>query len=287
MANNSLNTILSRRSRLNHLTRGDYIKQSLSNIQQVKIMGPGRNLRIIQGLVIILMGCILIVGTVSAFGVMHYWTDSSGRTWSGFWDSCLDSNQSICPFGSTCGGAELVVTLGMAHFSATPSSGQSPLKVQFSSNSASDIDSWSWDFGDGSYGSGINPVHTYTTPGTYTVKLTVRTEQAFGDGPESAYIAWGQENTFVEPDMIQVYGSVNTLVNQVSAEDTAENSLVNGATTPVVNNVQRGSIIQYNPDMFQLESIQKIRPDYVQTVKSSQSVTGIPLKRIGNSVRVY
>src|SRR4051812_42794644 len=35
------------------------------------------------------------------------------------------------------------------------------------------IASQQWDFGDGGSGSGGSPSHTYTTPGTYTVKLTV------------------------------------------------------------------------------------------------------------------
>jgi len=244
-------------------------------------MRPGQYMRNIQILLIILISCILFVGTVSAFGSMHYWTDSSGRSWSGFWDSCLDSNQSMCPFGSTCEGPEMVVTLGMAYFSAMPTSGPSPLIVQFSANSASDIDTWSWDFGDGSYGSGMKPVHTYTTPGTYTVKLTVRTEQAFGDGPESAYIAWGQENTFLKEDMIQVYGPVNTIIDLVSPELPAENNLVSGAVIPVVNNAQRGSIIQYNPDKFQSESIQKIKPLYSLRGQSSLPATGLPTKRTG------
>jgi gliding motility-associated-like protein len=32
---------------------------------------------------------------------------------------------------------------------------------------------YSWDFGDGTYGTGNNPVHTYTSSGSYTVKLIV------------------------------------------------------------------------------------------------------------------
>lgn len=36
--------------------------------------------------------------------------------------------------------------------------------------------SWSWTFGDGSGSSEQNPVHTYTTPGKYTVSLTVTNE---------------------------------------------------------------------------------------------------------------
>lgn len=44
--------------------------------------------------------------------------------------------------------------------------------------SFSPVSGWLWDFGDGSTGTIHNPVHFYTTPGTYTVKLIMTT--AFG-----------------------------------------------------------------------------------------------------------
>ncbi|HEY6889215.1 MAG TPA: ThuA domain-containing protein, partial [Solirubrobacter sp.] len=61
--------------------------------------------------------------------------------------------------------------------SATPSTGFAPLPVKFDTT-ASDEDNdaltYSWDFGDGSAASTAeDPSHTYTTPGTYTAKLTV------------------------------------------------------------------------------------------------------------------
>jgi len=43
-----------------------------------------------------------------------------------------------------------------------------------SSDSDGTIEEYIWDFGDGSSGSGVNPVHTYSEAGTYTVKLTVK-----------------------------------------------------------------------------------------------------------------
>jgi PKD repeat protein len=39
------------------------------------------------------------------------------------------------------------------------------------------IDSWSWNFGDGSTSNQQNPTHAYTNPGTYNVRLTVTTSQ--------------------------------------------------------------------------------------------------------------
>ena len=49
-----------------------------------------------------------------------------------------------------------------------------------SRNPGGSISSRSWDFGDGTTGSGANPTHTYESQGTYTVTLTVE-----GDGGES------------------------------------------------------------------------------------------------------
>ncbi|ODV48888.1 PGF-CTERM protein/PGF-pre-PGF domain-containing protein/methanogen extracellular protein (TIGR04279 family) [Methanohalophilus euhalobius] len=62
-----------------------------------------------------------------------------------------------------------------ADFTATPVEGQSPLEVTFTAE-ADNVDSWQWDFGDGSTSTEQNPTHTYEEPGTYTVVLTVEGE---------------------------------------------------------------------------------------------------------------
>ncbi len=66
--------------------------------------------------------------------------------------------------------------------SATPTSGYAPLAVGFSSNGSTDSDGtitgYSWNFGDGTTLSAEpNPLHTYTSPGTYSPKLTVTDAQ--------------------------------------------------------------------------------------------------------------
>lgn len=59
-----------------------------------------------------------------------------------------------------------------AGFSATPPlSGCDSLTVQFN-NTSTGATSFLWSFGDGSTSNDINPVHTYLTPGTYSVTLT-------------------------------------------------------------------------------------------------------------------
>ena len=64
----------------------------------------------------------------------------------------------------------------VASFTATPSSGISPLNVQFDAGGSSDSDgtiaSYAWDFGDGGSATGVTTGHTFTT-GSYTVTLTV------------------------------------------------------------------------------------------------------------------
>jgi chitodextrinase len=64
-----------------------------------------------------------------------------------------------------------------ASFTADPASGKAPLRVSFNGTYSNDpdgtIDSYIWDFGDGSTGSGETTSHEYTSAGTYTVTLTV------------------------------------------------------------------------------------------------------------------
>lgn len=50
----------------------------------------------------------------------------------------------------------------------------SGLRIQFDASLSTNGSNYSWDFGDGNTGTGINPIHIYTTPGLqYKVKLTV------------------------------------------------------------------------------------------------------------------
>lgn len=64
---------------------------------------------------------------------------------------------------------------------ASPVSGLAPLAVGFSSTGSSDSDGtlvgYAWNFGDGSSSIEPNPLHTYTTPGTYNAVLTVTDSQ--------------------------------------------------------------------------------------------------------------
>ncbi|MDI9395030.1 MAG: PKD domain-containing protein, partial [Euryarchaeota archaeon] len=78
----------------------------------------------------------------------------------------------------------------VAAFSAEPTSGYSPLTVNFTDKSTGTISSYTWDFdNDGVVDStDQNPVHTYTTPGTYTVNLTVTNAGGSDSEVKSEYI---------------------------------------------------------------------------------------------------
>ncbi|GAB6285430.1 MAG: hypothetical protein STSR0009_16310 [Methanoregula sp.] len=61
----------------------------------------------------------------------------------------------------------------VANFIGTPTAGTVPLTVTFTDSSTNTSTSWNWSFGDGSRVDVTeqNPVHTYSTAGTYTVSL--------------------------------------------------------------------------------------------------------------------
>jgi uncharacterized protein YjiK len=78
-----------------------------------------------------------------------------------------------------------------AAFTASPTSGNvPPLTVDFDNTSTGDYTDSTWDFGDQRTSTATNPTHTYETPGTYTVRLTVT-------GP-------GGEDTVTKTDYISV-----------------------------------------------------------------------------------
>ena len=71
------------------------------------------------------------------------------------------------------------VTSPTAVIAASRTSGTAPVSVTFSgagsspSSPSATINSYTWSFGDGTAGSGTIVSHTFTQPGTYTVRLTV------------------------------------------------------------------------------------------------------------------
>uniref|UniRef100_UPI000A406248 PKD domain-containing protein n=1 Tax=Methanosarcina horonobensis TaxID=418008 RepID=UPI000A406248 len=74
-------------------------------------------------------------------------------------------------------------------FFATPTSGNTPLTVQFTDQSTGSPASWKWTFGDRNTSTEKNPVHTYNKSGLYSVTLTTSNENGSNTLTKSGYIA--------------------------------------------------------------------------------------------------
>ena len=76
----------------------------------------------------------------------------------------------------------------VAGFAADITEGPYPLAVQFTDASTGSPTSWAWDFGDGSTSDEQNPVHAYTSAGTYTVTLTAANPAGSNTTTRTGYI---------------------------------------------------------------------------------------------------
>lgn len=83
---------------------------------------------------------------------------------------------------------EVLFNAPAAEFTATPTSGFAPLDVQFTDQSVDSVNTWLWFFGDGEAAFVQNPLHTYDTPGTYTVTLQISGPGGNGEMEKIDYI---------------------------------------------------------------------------------------------------
>ena len=76
----------------------------------------------------------------------------------------------------------------LASFTGTPTIGIAPLNVAFTDTSSGGPTGWSWDFGDGTTSTLQNPMHMYSSPGTYTVSLMVTRGASTSSSTQTDYI---------------------------------------------------------------------------------------------------
>jgi PKD repeat protein len=121
------------------------------------------------------------------------------------------------------------VTPPTAIFIGYPLTGTAPLTVAFTDASTGTPTSWNWIFGDmgaGNTSTEKNPVHAYTTPGAYSVNLTVSNA--------------GGSNSLVQPDYVLVSYPAPTVISitpnsgyndtSVSITDLSGTGFITGAT---------------------------------------------------------
>ncbi|MBI4557841.1 MAG: PKD domain-containing protein [Candidatus Hydrogenedentes bacterium] len=95
-------------------------------------------------------------------------------------------------------------------FAATPDEGFVPLEVHFTDCSTNGPTEWKWDFdNDGDFDSfGQNPVYTYQSRGTYTVRLRVSKSSGFKEITKGNFIEVSGKSTrlsiSVDPDLVKV-----------------------------------------------------------------------------------
>lgn len=77
---------------------------------------------------------------------------------------------------------------GNASFSSNVTSGTEPLSMQFTDKSTNSPVAWFWTFGDGTYSTEQNPVHTYIQAGTYSVSLRATNNQGDKVSEKTNYI---------------------------------------------------------------------------------------------------
>jgi PKD repeat protein len=117
----------------------------------------------------------------------------------------------------------------IAGFIASPTNGAAPLLVNFTDVSMGSITNRSWTFGDGNTSVAVNPSHTYSNAGTYSVALTV--SGPGGSGVTNLVnlvtvtniVSTSPTVTILRPANGMLYPPVTNLVITVVAAATANN----------------------------------------------------------------
>ena len=113
----------------------------------------------------------------------------------------------------------------IASFTADIRKGTLPLSVQFTDTSSNSPTSWVWLFGDGTESTLENPLHTYTSAGTYTVELTAANAGGSRTTTASWYITVTDETA--APTATPVYTQVTAVRTTVPATAATAVMIVN------------------------------------------------------------
>lgn len=160
-------------------------------------------------------------------------------------------------------GVRVEVVSGAPICSFVPSTtrGQAPLYVEFTDTSQGPeqgpITAWAWDFGDDGTSYQRDPTHTFRTPGTYTVTLTVTNKY----GSDSASVSITVLEAGVMPifhqqsycpsavDVDEPFTPLLVITNQGGAGNIFVNYMVEGKVHSIIDSVSIGAYGTYNVPM--------------------------------------
>jgi len=144
----------------------------------------------------------------------------------------------------------------VASFTVNKTTATTGETVQFTDTSVDSdgtVESWAWDFGDGTTSTAANPTHTYMAAGTYTVSLVV-TDDKDADSAEVT-----KEITVSGPERTVIYSYPNPASTQASIVY----YLPTGATDPVLRIYNIAGALVFEHDLTVGES------PYVWDLKST------------------
>lgn len=142
-----------------------------------------------------------------------------------------------------------------------PYSGTVNVPLSFDGSASTDADgtivSYSWNFGDGSTATGVNPTHTYLVDGTFNVTLTV-TDDAGDTGTDTATATIGLGN---QPPVANANGPYTGTVNvALTFDGTASND-------------PDGTIVSYSWDFGDGNTGTGATPSHIYTAANTYNVT--------------
>ena len=107
-------------------------------------------------------------------------------------------------------------------------------RVGFKNRSSGHIQSIEWDFGDGQRSTVYNPLHVYSEPGTYTVRLTIQGESEQDIMETSIFLndanTWKAEGSFsIDTSLVSArnFTSLDELINTLLQAEVTGNIVVN------------------------------------------------------------
>jgi len=114
-------------------------------------------------------------------------------------------------------------TAPVALFITNTTSGSQPLAVQFVDSSSNSPTGWAWSFGDGGTSTEQNPVHTYSSSGTFTVTFTAVNGAGSSTVSKDGYVTVGASSSIPDASF-EVTESYGTSPLTIQFIDTTTNS---------------------------------------------------------------